>query len=616
FCCLGIYVTSLVDEINSYSLKTSANHLPLLLLLFPPTPSVSHLRLLNRMAADDRHLPSSCGSYIKTEPSSPSSVIDTVSHHSPSGNSDASGGYVSAMNSHSNGLDSPPMFTPSGLGAGTCRKRYDDCSSTIMEDSSIKCEYMLNSLPKRLCLVCGDIASGYHYGVASCEACKAFFKRTIQGNIEYSCPATNECEITKRRRKSCQACRFMKCLKVGMLKEGVRLDRVRGGRQKYKRRLDTENNPYLGLTLPPPTKKPREYCSVTNPLSPSAAAPPPLPGQHAVTKIVSHLLVAEPEKIYAMPDPTMPESDIKALTTLCDLADRELVVIIGWAKHIPGFSSLSLGDQMSLLQSAWMEILILSIVFRSLPYEDELVYAEDYIMDEEHSRLTGLLDLYVSILQLVRKCKKLKVEKEEFVTLKAIALANSDSMHIEDMEAVQKLQDALHEALQDYESSQHQEDPRRAGKLLMTLPLLRQTATKAVQHFYSIKVQGKVPMHKLFLEMLEAKIINHVTEAGSHWTPLTSDSVVGHGRTQPASPPQDKCIYICNQKHDAYQDMASIALDTGCLTILCVPGGGCLGATPKTLPSGTRPDLARWRGTSPIKAAHCDKAISFPSASL
>lgn len=92
---------------------------------------------------------------------------------------------------------------------------------------------------------------------------------------------------------------------------------------------------------------------------------------------------------------------------------------------LPGFSSLSLGDQMSLLQSAWMEILILSIVFRSLPYEDELVYAEDYIMDEEHSRLTGLLDLYVSILQLVRKCKKLKVEKEEFVTLKAIALANS-----------------------------------------------------------------------------------------------------------------------------------------------------------------------------------------------
>lgn len=92
---------------------------------------------------------------------------------------------------------------------------------------------------------------------------------------------------------------------------------------------------------------------------------------------------------------------------------------------LSGFSNLSLGDQMSLLQSAWMEILILGIVYRSLPYEDKLVYAEDYIMDEEHSRLTGLLELYLAILQLVRRYKKLKVEKEEFVTLKALALANS-----------------------------------------------------------------------------------------------------------------------------------------------------------------------------------------------
>lgn len=85
-------------------------------------------------------------------------------------------------------------------------------------------------------------------------------------------------------------------------------------------------------------------------------------------------------------------------------------------------------------------------------------------------------------------------------------LPSADSMHIEDVDAVQKLQDVLHEALQDYEASQHQEDPRRAGKLLMTLPLLRQTSTKAVQHFYSIKQDGKVPMHKLFLELLEAKV--------------------------------------------------------------------------------------------------------------
>lgn len=61
----------------------------------------------------------------------------------------------------------------------------------------------------------------------------------IPGNIEYTCPASGECEINKRRRKACQACRFRKCLRSGMLKEGVRLDRVRGGRQKYRRNPDS-----------------------------------------------------------------------------------------------------------------------------------------------------------------------------------------------------------------------------------------------------------------------------------------------------------------------------------------------------------------------------------------
>jgi estrogen-related receptor ERR len=70
----------------------------------------------------------------------------------------------------------------------------------------------------------------------------------LKGNIEYTCPASNDCEINKRRRKACQACRFQKCLRMGMLKEGVRLDRVRGGRQKYRR---SSESPYHVQNMSP-----------------------------------------------------------------------------------------------------------------------------------------------------------------------------------------------------------------------------------------------------------------------------------------------------------------------------------------------------------------------------
>ena len=37
-----------------------------------------------------------------------------------------------------------------------------------------------------------------------------------------------------------------------------------------------------------------------------------------------------------MPDPKLPDDDYKLMVTLSDLADRELVATIGWAKQVPG----------------------------------------------------------------------------------------------------------------------------------------------------------------------------------------------------------------------------------------------------------------------------------------
>ncbi|PVD25855.1 hypothetical protein C0Q70_13519 [Pomacea canaliculata] len=357
--------------------------------------------------------------------------------------------------------------------------KIDFCSSsTVCSDQDSPDEL------KRLCLVCGDVASGYHYGVSSCEACKAFFKRTIQGNIEYSCPASGECEITKRRRKACQACRFQKCLRVGMLREGVRLDRVRGGRQKYKRSIDSQ------ITMVQPVVSVvKKSCQ-----------------DLSDNKILNTLLALESQldKLFASSDPFLPDDDVKFRAAVSDLADRELVITISWAKQVPGFTNLSLMDQMNQLQHSWLEILCLNLVFRSCPYNGHVCYAEDLRVP---ASMVETYKIPPELDNLTRKvCKmftSLGVSKEEYVLLKAIILCNINVM-VETWETVRGLQDKLQDSLIECIKVRHCGNPHRLGHLYFLLPLINHIKLLAKQFWFDLKKDGRVMMHKLFLEMLEA----------------------------------------------------------------------------------------------------------------
>ncbi|KAK4885082.1 hypothetical protein RN001_001353 [Aquatica leii] len=358
------------------------------------------------------------------------------------------------------------------------------CSSTTQPHtdsgiSSIENGIKEEDSPRRLCLVCGDVASGFHYGVASCEACKAFFKRTIQGNIEYTCPANGECEINKRRRKACQACRFRKCLRSGMLKEGVRLDRVRGGRQKYRRNPDM---PY--------------QIQVISTQRPSVSLED--------IKMLEVLSQCEPDLL----DTNTPLENVKnrSLSILSDLYDRELVGIIGWAKQIPGFTELSLNDQMRLLQSTWAEILTLTLAHRSLQLLGlgRLKFASDFTLDERQSRECGATELYLTCCHVVERLDNLSILKEEYYLLKALVLANSD-VRLDEYHSLKKFRDSILVALTDTVAILRPMGAfNHVQQLLLCMPALRQ-ADHVIRRFWSdIHQQELVPMNKLFLEMLEA----------------------------------------------------------------------------------------------------------------
>lgn len=75
------------------------------------------------------------------------------------------------------------------------------------------------------CCVCGGKASGLHYGVNSCEACKGFFRRYLLRHEDYKCSKGGKCVITSRHRGNCSGCRLTKCLALGMSKDASRLGR-------------------------------------------------------------------------------------------------------------------------------------------------------------------------------------------------------------------------------------------------------------------------------------------------------------------------------------------------------------------------------------------------------
>lgn len=73
---------------------------------------------------------------------------------------------------------------------------------------------------QRSCLICGDRATGLHYGIISCEGCKGFFKRSICNKRVYRCSRDKNCEMSRKQRNRCQYCRLLKCLQMGMNRKG------------------------------------------------------------------------------------------------------------------------------------------------------------------------------------------------------------------------------------------------------------------------------------------------------------------------------------------------------------------------------------------------------------
>ncbi|XP_064615940.1 retinoic acid receptor RXR-like isoform X2 [Liolophura sinensis] len=361
-------------------------------------------------------------------------------------------------------LASPTLHSPSSSMNSPGLANLASPGSSIASPPSAHMPHSMSN--KHICAICGDRASGKHYGVYSCEGCKGFFKRTVRKDLTYACRDDKNCVIDKRQRNRCQYCRYMKCLSMGMKREAVQEER-----QRTKEKMEGEVESTSSANNDMPTER-----------------------------VLEAELAVEPKT------DTYIDTQKDPVTNICQAADKQLLTLVEWAKLIPHFTELLLDDQVILLRAGWNELLIAAFSHRSIAVKDGILLATGLHVHRSSAHQAGVGTIFDRVLtELVAKMREMKMDKTELGCLRAIVLFNPDAKGLSAVQEVEGLREKVYASLEEYCKSQYPDEPGRFAKLLLRLPALRSIGLKCLEHLFFFKLIGDTPIDTFLMEMLETQ---------------------------------------------------------------------------------------------------------------
>ncbi|KAG7278727.1 hypothetical protein CRUP_023376 [Coryphaenoides rupestris] len=271
--------------------------------------------------------------------------------------------------------------------------------------------------------------------------------RTVQKNAKYVCLANKNCPVDKRRRNRCQYCRFQKCLVVGMVKEVVRTANLKGRRGR----------------LPSKPKSPQD---------PSPPSPP--------VSLISALVRAHVDS-----NPSMSALDYS---------------------RIPGFPDLPKQDQDLLFESAFLELFVLRLAYRSNPAEGKLIFCNGAVLHRLQC-VRGFGEWLDAIVDFSSNLQGMSIDISAFSCIAALAMV-TERHGLKEPKRVEDLQNKIVNCLKDQVTFNGGglNRPNYLSKLLGKLPELRTLCTQGLQRIFYLKLEDLVPppaiIDKLFLDTL------------------------------------------------------------------------------------------------------------------
>ncbi|XP_032938971.1 vitamin D3 receptor isoform X4 [Catharus ustulatus] len=418
-------------------------------------------------------------------------------------------------------------------------------SSTSLADPSGDPERNVS----RICGVCGDRATGFHFNAMTCEGCKGFFRRSMKKKAMFTCPFNGSCHITKDNRRHCQACRLKRCVDIGMMKEFILTDEeVQRKREMILKRKEEEA---LKESLKPKLSEEQQkvidvlleahrktydptYADFTK-FRPPVRSNPSSRGATKSSSLLTQDLSSEdssdlfgfstfPDSAEPAPFPSLalPEeqdesssmnlefSQLSMLPHLADLVSYSIQKVIGFAKMIPGFRDLSAEDQIVLLKCSAIEVIMLrsnqSFTLEDMSWtcgSNDFKYRVSDVTQAGHS-----MDLLEPLVKFQVGLKKLNLHEEEHVLLMAICILSPDRPGVREPRRVEALQERLSEVLQSYIRARHPPPGSRLlyAKMIQKLADLRSLNEEHSRQYRCLSFQ---PEHSMQLTPLVLEVFGN-----------------------------------------------------------------------------------------------------------
>ncbi|XP_043560984.1 androgen receptor [Chiloscyllium plagiosum] len=352
--------------------------------------------------------------------------------------------------------------------------------------------------PQKTCLICGDEASGCHYGALTCGSCKVFFKRAAEGKHKFLCASRNDCTIDKVRRKNCPSCRLRKCFAAGMTLGGRKLKNAR----PFQTAEDTDSSVVqkqqnTTVSIVPRIGVPRMQKFQCQPL------------------FLAVLQSIEPDMVYAGYDNTQPDTSTSLLTSLNELGERQLVRVVKWAKVLPGFRNLHVDDQMSLIQYSWMAVMVFAMGWRSYRIVNSrmLYFAPDLVFNEQRMQKSTMYNLCVEMQRLSQEFQWLHISQDEFLCMKVLLLFSiipveglKNQKYFDELRLnyIQELDRVI-----SFQGKDTANNPQRFYQLTKLLDSLQITVRKLHQFTFDLFVQSQtlsVQFPEMMAEIISAQV--------------------------------------------------------------------------------------------------------------